>query len=146
MKLGSNLIEAANRAEATALLIRCGYKVYRPEADDNGEDLVIRLPDGQLCPVQLKGRPLVDAPRYGGKGLWMLFPSARFDPTHTRRWYLVPHDALYAYVMARHGHAPKWNAAWSYPATPVHLFEFLASSEILPPAEAAIPSDAKAGC
>lgn len=31
--LTSNEIEAANRAEAIALLIRAGYRVYRPEAD-----------------------------------------------------------------------------------------------------------------
>jgi hypothetical protein len=38
IKLTANEIEAANRAEATALLIRVGYRVYRPEADCYGED------------------------------------------------------------------------------------------------------------
>lgn len=38
--------EAANRAEVTALLIRYGYRVYRPEADIEGEVLVLRLPLG----------------------------------------------------------------------------------------------------
>jgi hypothetical protein len=52
--------EAANRAEATALLIRCGYRVYRPEADIEGEDPVLRLQSGALHGVQLKSRPLVD--------------------------------------------------------------------------------------
>jgi hypothetical protein len=33
-------IEAANRAEATAVLIRAGYRVYRPEADVNGVEVV----------------------------------------------------------------------------------------------------------
>ena len=134
MKLGSNLIEAANRAEVTALLIRCGSKVYRPEADDNGEDLVVRH-KGELLPVQLKGRALVDVNRYGGKGLWMLFPSTSFDPRHSRRWYLVPHDVLYPYVERRHGAAPKWSRAWSYPYMPQHLHDFLADYEIRPEAE-----------
>ena len=40
MPLTANEIEAANRAEATAILIRGGYRVYRPEADVSGEDLV----------------------------------------------------------------------------------------------------------
>jgi phosphoglycolate phosphatase-like HAD superfamily hydrolase len=39
----SNEIEAANRAEVTAILIRAGYRVYRPEADVSGKDLVIRI-------------------------------------------------------------------------------------------------------
>ncbi len=58
--LTSNEVEAANRAEATALLIRAGYRVYRPEADCYGEDLVVRTPTGELRAVQLKSRPTVD--------------------------------------------------------------------------------------
>jgi phosphoglycolate phosphatase-like HAD superfamily hydrolase len=52
-RLAHNEIEAANRAEATAILIRAGYRVYRPEADVSGEDLVIRTPEaeGELRPV-----------------------------------------------------------------------------------------------
>lgn len=136
LKLGTNLIEAANRAEATALLIRCGSKVYRPEADDNGEDLVLRR-DGMLIPVQLKGRATVDRPRYGGRELWMLFPSAVFDPYRTRRWYLVPHDALFAYVEVKHGQSAKWNGTWSYPRLPAHLVSFLDDYEVRPMADPA---------
>jgi len=33
MPLSANEIEASNRAEAAAMLIRAGYRVYRPEAD-----------------------------------------------------------------------------------------------------------------
>lgn len=40
----SAITEAANRAEATALLLRCGFRVYRPEADIEGEDMVVRTP------------------------------------------------------------------------------------------------------
>jgi hypothetical protein len=36
MPITANEIEAANRAEATAILIRHGYRVYRPEADVSG--------------------------------------------------------------------------------------------------------------
>ncbi|PJI55524.1 hypothetical protein CTI14_03975 [Methylobacterium radiotolerans] len=71
-------IEAANRAEVTALLIRCGFRVYRPEADIEGEDLVLRLPDGTLGAAQLKPRVYVDQPRYGGLDLRMLFPIGPF--------------------------------------------------------------------
>src|SRR5580704_13245403 len=66
--LTSNEIEAANRAEVTTILIRGGHRVYRPEADVSGEDLVIRTPDGELLPVQMKGRPTVDRLRYGNRG------------------------------------------------------------------------------
>lgn len=55
-ELKANEIEAANRAEATALLIRDGYRVYRPEADCYGEDLILRTPSGELRAVQLKSR------------------------------------------------------------------------------------------
>ena len=48
----TNLIEAANCAEVTAILIRAGYRVYRPEADVSGEDLIIRIPEGELRSVQ----------------------------------------------------------------------------------------------
>jgi hypothetical protein len=47
--LTNNEIEAANRAESTALLIRAGYRVYRPEADCYGEDLIVRTPDENFC-------------------------------------------------------------------------------------------------
>ena len=47
--MNSNEIEAANRAEATAILMRAGYRVYRPEADVSGENLVI-------CAVRLSCR------------------------------------------------------------------------------------------
>jgi hypothetical protein len=113
--LTSNEREAANRAEATALLIRTGFRVYRPEADSYGEDLVVRSPRGGLHVVQLKARPTVDAKRYGGDlSIWMLFP----DPAGSipgRDWFLVPHSDLYHWVKTKHGNAPGWNDAWSYP-------------------------------
>jgi len=68
----TNAIEAANRAEVTAILIRSGYRVYRPEADLSGEDLVIRIPEGELRSVQMKARPLVHWKLYGGKDMWMV--------------------------------------------------------------------------
>jgi hypothetical protein len=127
--------EAANRAEATALLIRCDYRVYRPEADIEGEDLVIRTPAGELFGVQLKGRPVVDWPRYGDRGLLMLFPSALYRPAEPRTWFLVPHDPFYAWVLARHGHAKGGNEAWSYPGISQKLAAFLAPHAIVAPAE-----------
>ncbi|MGP9819342.1 ADP-ribosylglycohydrolase family protein [Salinarimonas sp. NSM] len=125
--LTSNELEAANRAEATALLIRAGYRVYRPEADCYGEDLVVRAPDGALRPVQLKGRPTVDKKRYGGDGgIWMLFPDPNGDAGNGREWYFVPHETLYAWIEARHGHAAGWKVAWGYPHMSKALREFLA--------------------
>ena len=59
--LPSNEVKAANRAEATALLVPAGYRVHRPEADCYGEDLygedlVERTPSGELLPLQLRSR------------------------------------------------------------------------------------------
>jgi hypothetical protein len=133
-KLHSNLEEAANRAEATALLIRCGYKVYRPEADTEGEDLVVRTPHGKLVAVQLKSRVYVSQPRYGGKDIWLLVPSASYQPAVRRTWFLVPHDHVFAHVESRHGHsAPTWAGEWSYPSMPRHVLEVLAPFEVKGP-------------
>jgi hypothetical protein len=106
-KLTSNEIEAANRAEATAILIRGGFRVYRPEADVSGEDLVIRKPDGELLSVQMKGRPMVHWSLYGGHKMWMLFP----DPSgilHGRPWFLIRHDELFHWFKEHHGAVPGW--------------------------------------
>jgi hypothetical protein len=105
-------IEVANRAEATALLVRCGYRIYRPEADIAGEDLLLRSPKGGFRAVQLKGRMLVHS-KYGGIRLWMLFPDRPWQPLTNRTWYLVPHDKLYDYLKSRHGRAKGWKDAWS---------------------------------
>jgi hypothetical protein len=127
--------EAANRAEATALLIRCEYRVYRPKADIEDEDLVVRDPAGMLSGVQLKGRPLVNWRRYGGRQLLMLFPSAPYAPGTARTWSLVPHNPFYDWVKARHGHTPKWGDHWHYPSIGPDLAAFLASYEVQPLAE-----------
>lgn len=123
-KLTSNEIEAANRAEATAILIRAGYRVYRPEADVSGEDMVIHPADGELRPAQMKSRLTVDWRRYGGREIWMLFP----DPTGAkpgRPWFFVKHDELFAWIKNRHAGAPGWNDAWSYPHMSLDLRQFL---------------------
>lgn len=129
--------EAANRAEVTALLIRCGCRVYRPEADIEGEDLVLRLTDATLGAAQLKPRVYVDRPRYGGIGLRMLFPIGAFTPTAPRPWFLVLHDPLFELVERLHGHTPKWNERWhsAYPGKA--LRDYLAPFEIRPAAEPA---------
>jgi hypothetical protein len=114
MSLTTNEIEAANRAEATALLIRAGYRVYRPEADAYGEDLILRDLNGQLKAVQLKSRPLVDRGLYGGKNIWMLFPDPK-GVIPGRDWYLIPHDGLFAHMQQEHGNTASMSKkeAWS---------------------------------
>lgn len=139
VKLKPAAIEAANRAEATSLLIRCGYRVYRPEADVAGEDLVVRTPAGDLNGVQLKSRVLVDWKKYGGIDLLMLFPADKFVPEKPRPWFLIPHDTLFAWVKDRHGMAKGWTDSWSYPGAGKDLQAFLAPYQVRPPAELAIP-------
>jgi hypothetical protein len=128
-KLTSNEIEAVNRAEATALLIRTGYRVYRPEADCDGEDLILRTASGEFYPVQLKARPTVDLKKFGKKGLWMLFPGSKLSTEIPRNWYLVPHDLFHRWVKVKHGHTPKWNDTWSYPKISKKLGAFLSDFE-----------------
>lgn len=99
----SAITESANRGEVTALLIRSGFRVYRPEADVYGEDLVVWSPDSETFhAVQLKGRPIVDKKKYGDRNIWMLFPSARYNPSASRDWYMTPHDEFYTWVEGRH--------------------------------------------
>ncbi len=139
--LTSNEIEAANRAEATAILIRAGYRVYRPEADVSGEDLVVRSPDGNLCSTQMKGRPAVDWSCYGGREIWMLFP----DPAGAkpgRPWFFIKHDELFVWVKNRHGAAPGWSDAWSYPRMSEDLRKFLRLSVLDAARPEAVDSDA----
>ena len=132
-KLTSNEIEAANRAEATAIPIRGGYRVYRPEADVSGEDPAIRNLDGELLSVQIKGRPMVHWSLYGGHKMWMLFP----DPAGViprRPWFFIKHDELFNWYKKRHGALPGWvqrhkagKAEWSEKGLGVELRKFLQS-------------------
>lgn len=132
-------IEAANRAEATVLLIRCGYRVYRPEADIDGEDLVLRFPGGALVPVQLKPRVYVDGSRYAGLGLYMLFPIGPFTPAEPRPWFLAEHDPLFKEVQKRHGHTPGWTGRWhnAHPSAALRSYleplRIKASAQPMPP-------------
>lgn len=128
----SNEIEAANRAEATALLIRAGYRVYRPEADCYGEDLVLRTPRGKLLAVQLKSRMTVNRDKYGNTSLWMLFPRTKFKAGARREWLLVPHAVLYDLVEKSHGHTPKFTGEWSCQTVPKADFKTLAKFIISP--------------
>jgi len=131
-ELTTNEIEAANRAEVTAILIRSGNRVYRPEADVSGEDLVIRkLGNDALLLVQMKSRPMVHWSRYGGRNIWMLFP----DPGGVipgRPWFLIKHDELFECFKEQHGTSPGWAqrskanlAEWSERRIPNKLGEFL---------------------
>ena len=126
-------IEAANRAEATATLIRCGYRVYRPEADVDGEDLILRNLRGGLIKVQLKGRLTVDWDRYGKKDLWMFFPNSIYEEGVKRVWYLVPHDKLFRMAKAKHGHTPGWAQVWSTRTMSVAECSALASRALIAP-------------
>src|SRR5258708_13769158 len=130
MELTANEIEAANRAEASSLLVRAGYRVYRPEADCYGEDLILRTPKGKLLAVQLKGRMTVDWNRYGKKSLWMLFPSTKFRASVGRKWFLVPHDKLYKLMKVKHGHASSFDGAWTCATFPKSTRLSLAGFEV----------------
>jgi hypothetical protein len=134
-ELTSNEVEAVNRAEATFLLIRAGYRVYRPEVDCDGEDLVVRSRDGILHPVQQKSRPTVDLKRYGkDNSLWMLFPDPKEAVTLGRKWFLVPHNKLYEWMQDKHGHTPYWieNEAWHDPTISNELGKFLEDYKVEP--------------
>jgi hypothetical protein len=130
--------ESANRAEVTAILIRCGYSVYRSEADCEGADLVVRTPSGEFRAVQLKRCPIVDWSQYGGHNLWMLFPSVPYDHLISRLWFLVPHDHLYDWVERKHENEPGSASHWSYPVMSFALQNFLADWALNSPNEPSV--------
>lgn len=87
MSLHPNEIEAANRAETTAILIRSGYRMYRSEADVHGDDLVTRVSDGEFRSVQMKSRPAVEWRRYGGRDIRSKALGAASAPGGTPQLY-----------------------------------------------------------
>jgi len=114
----SNEVEPANRAEVTALLISAGYRGYRPEADIDGEDLILCTPAGRLVRVQQKPCLSVDHVRYEKRDLWSLFP----DPSGRipgRAWCLVEHDILLNYFLPL-----RQKGLWSEPAISSDLRQF----------------------
>ncbi len=145
--------EAANRAEAAALLIQKGYRVYRSEADRDGEDLILRFPDksdpkqfsngqpfpfGEFRAVQLKSRPTVDKKYNKNRTLWMLFPDPK-KAYFQREWFLVPHKDLYEWMEKEHGHAKcmmKDGGGWHCPYIPKNLLAFLRNYIVIDPPQA----------
>jgi len=108
----TNLIEAANCAEVTAILISCRYRVYRPEAGRIRRGLGDPHTRGRTtfgsderpssCSLEALRR---EAPR--GNDMWMLFP----DPAGEipgRPWFFIKHDELFNWYKQRHGAAPGW--------------------------------------
>lgn len=89
----SNEVEPANRAEITALLISGGYRVYRPEADIDGEDLILCTPAGRLVRAKQKPCRSVDHVRNEKRDLWMLFPDVS-GRVPGRAWSPVGHEIL----------------------------------------------------
>lgn len=63
----------------------------------------------------------------------MLFPSRRYSPDISRSWFLLPHDPFFAWVKARHSHAPKWDNHWHYPTISKALAAYLAEHVVRPP-------------
>ena len=144
MSLHSNEIEAANRAEATSLLIRLGYRVYRPEADVSGEDLVIRTPQGELASVQLQSRPAVDWEKYGKHAIWLLFPDPNGNKLG-RDWFLIEHNKLYEWWKERHGTAACWDDGWSVRGLTVELRKFLEDFALRPKKDYWVPKSSPLG-
>jgi hypothetical protein len=106
MAQSSAVTEAINQCEVTIYLLKKGYMVFRPEADVDGVDFVVRTPEGKHLPCQLKSRCIVQHDKYGGRGIWMIFPGTG-KPLH-RDWYLIEHDRLFSIQKKKHGNAPNW--------------------------------------
>jgi hypothetical protein len=106
MRNSGEVTEAINRCEVTIHLLQKGYMIFHPEADVDGIDFVLRNPQGKYLPCQLKSRCIVQKDKYGGKGIWMVFPGK--GKSLQRDWYLIEHDRLFSLQKKKHGTAPNW--------------------------------------
>jgi len=102
----TQITEASNLAEVTAVLLSRGFMLYRPEADVGGVDFLLRTPEGRFLKCQLKGRAYIEKNKYGDRDIWMVFPGK--GNAFEREWYLIPHDTLYRILKEKHGEAPQW--------------------------------------
>lgn len=105
--MNTNLIEAQNLNEVSALFLKKKFMIYRPEADIDGIDFIIQTPENNFLKCQLKSRAYVQWKKYGDKNIYMVFPGQ--GVSFQREWYLVPHDTLFEKLKNIHGDAPKWN-------------------------------------
>jgi hypothetical protein len=90
VKQQGQITEATNRALLTALFLKNGWMVYKPEADIGGVDmLVMRLDDKEeVRKVQLKSRWTIHQ-KYLNKKIWICFPDRE-------KWYFCKHDEMIA--------------------------------------------------
>jgi hypothetical protein len=102
----TQITEASNLAEVTAVLLGRGFMLYRPEADVGGVDFLLRTPEGRFLKCQLKGRAYIEKNKYGDRDIWMVFPGK--GNAFEREWYLIPHDTLYLILKQKHGEALQW--------------------------------------
>ena len=105
--MNTNLIEAQNLNEVSALFLKNKFMMYRPEADIDGIDFIVQTPENNFLKCQLKSRAYVHWNKYGGKNIYMVFPGQ--GDSFQREWYLMPHDTLFEKLKEIHGSAPKWN-------------------------------------
>lgn len=91
-KLSAKEIELRNSWWLSAKLIEFGLQVAQANDDWGGIDL-IAFNQTDTYRIQVKGRLDVER-KYLGKGLLMAFPLRKND----RRWVLIPHDDLWAYI------------------------------------------------
>ena len=54
MKLSTALVEVVNLAEITLILTKLGGLVFRPEADIEGVDFLVKSPRGEFSPANSK--------------------------------------------------------------------------------------------
>ena len=81
------ILEAIQRNEIQAYLMKMGWMVYNPAADVGGVDwIAINLSTNELRKIQQKSRFLINK-KYIGKDLWI--GTAAYGAI-----YMIPHDKL----------------------------------------------------
>jgi hypothetical protein len=133
--MNNHIIEAYNLNEVSAIFLKKGFMLYRPEADVDGVDFIIQTPENNFLKCQLKSRAYVLWNKYGNKDIYMVFPAQ--GDSFNREWYLIPHDTLFQILKSKHGDAPNWNHSefgehWNTPVSK-NLADELKSFTIISP-------------
>lgn len=107
-KLTTAFIEAINRTELDAVMLRRGYIPFLPVIDSGIDVVYFREADRDLRFVQAKGRVCIDQ-KYAGRKIEIAF-------SEDGQWYLYPHDDLVEFckVARLWLHTPSWREKGGY--------------------------------
>ena len=106
--LKGRFIEAINRTELDAVMLRDGYIPFLPVIDGGIDVIYFREADAKILYVQTKGRVCIYK-KYLRRKIWMAF-------SEDDQWYLYRHDDLVKFCESEGlwVHTPSWRNKGGY--------------------------------